>query len=609
MDAQLVVLNGANEGKTIGLPAGKHLTVGRYRNNQLVLEEDQVSRFHAEITFDQGQWHIRDNDSVNGTYVDGQRIRGTALKHGQVIRIGPVQLRFECVGEPKPNEATTPPISEQPEATLTSSLLDDTPFQLDEFNALCRFMADAVDAKAPAEMIRLALRTVKELTNAEVVGFFGLDSEGELFPRVVLPEKARDEYRLSNNLTARARQASRPVWLGGEKPEPMLESLAGFEDAVCVPLGTPTRLLGVLHVYQRGRAFREHDVRLCEIVGRHLASNLRLSRLVSQLAEENSRLRLKAPPEGPFIIGDSRLMCELREKIALAAQHNANVLILGETGVGKELVATLLHKQSQRANGPLVVVNCGGIKRDFLESMLYGHSRGAFTGAQQHTGFVHRADGGSLFLDEIGELPEDGQTQFLRILEGKPFTPLGSEKDISADVRYFAATNRDLPAAIRDKKFRADLYFRLKRVIIQVPPLREHREDIPQLVQHYLRHNLEATGRELDITPAALARLQEWHWPGNVRELWGVLDTAVVFLKGDVIDAQHLLFEHLQEEPARQGPLPTFSLAHLKEMAFEQALAAANGNATLAAKMLGVARSTLVAWQGKKPEPENEAEG
>jgi Nif-specific regulatory protein len=597
MEAQLVLLNGDQAGLVIPLAQGGRVTLGRHRTNQVVLEEDQVSRYHAEIVQEKDQWVVRDHASVNGTFVDGQKIRACTLEEGQIVRIGPVQMRFTVNGGDPAKATPNDHRATQAHGTLTSSLLDATPFQVDEFNALCRFMADAVETEDPRAVIRLALKTVQEVTQADVVGFLGLDDAGELLPRIVLPERARDEYHLSKGLTARARASRKPIWLQAQQAEPALESLSGFEDAVCVPLGGPEHLLGALHAYQRGRSFREHDVRLCEIVARHLAGSLRLSRLLAQLEEENSRLRLIAPPLPTELIGDSPVMVQLRDRIRLAARHLTTVLIRGETGVGKELVATALHRLSNRAAGPLVIVNCGGLKRDFLESMLYGHRRRAFTDAEFHRGFLFRADGGVLFLDEIGELPDDGQAHFLRILEGKSFTPLGSDEDVRVDVKFLAATNRNLEEAVQQGRFREDLFFRLQRIQILVPPLREHLEDIPQLARHYFGHKEQETGRTLRLTADAEARLMEYDWPGNVRQLWGVLDNAMAFLEGDEIDAAHLQFG-APRSPSSSS-LPTLNVADLKKLAIEQALAKAGGNVTDAAEMLKMARSTLVAWLGK----------
>jgi Nif-specific regulatory protein len=597
MEVHLVVLNGDMASAVFPLSTEGRLTLGRHRTNQVVLEEEQVSRYHAEIVWEGRQWVIHDHMSVNGTFVDGQKVRTAVLQDGQLIRIGPVQMRFVC-GTPVECPAVAVEAAPQPTAAverLTSSLFDATPFQVDEFNALCRFMADAVDVDDARQIISIALSTVQEVTQADVVGFLGLDDAGELLPKIVLPERARGDYHLSKGLTQRAKSSQQPIWLHAEQQAPELESLAGFEDAICVPLGGEASLLGALHAYQRGRAFREHDVRFCEIVARHLAGSLRLSRLRKQLEEENTRLRLIAPPQPTELVGDSHIMAALREKVRLAARHPSTVLIRGETGVGKELVARALHRLSSRKDSPLVVMNCGAIKRELIEGLLFGYRKGAFTSAVDHKGFIARADGGILFLDEIGELPLECQTQLLRALDGNSFTPVGSESDVTVDVRFIAATNRNLEQAVQSKSLRDDLFFRLNRVVLHVPPLREHAEDIPALARHYLEHKEKETGRQVTLTLAAEERLQEYVWPGNVRQLWGVLDTAMAFLEGDIIDAPDLHFGHASLPPMQiaKNSLPTCSLKELEKLAIREALLVTHGNMTEAAKLLGMARSTL----------------
>jgi Nif-specific regulatory protein len=606
MPAYLALCNPDGSKTYYELPEDREFAIGRHRSNNLILRGKHVSRQHAVIFFEQNQWHVRDLNSANGTLVNGNRLTThQGLLEGDRITIGEAELTFH-LADPRrePQEGGVAGRTEY----RSSEFLQTIASRPQVLDVLCRFMSLTVQADAQAsEIIRCALETIHQTIRADVVGFLGLGLEDELLPRIVLPEAARREYRLSRNLTSQVKAQRRSIWLHSERATHEwrhLESLAGFEDALCVPLYIGDNLLGALHAYQMGRSFEEHDLRFCEVIANHLAPALRLKRLLAQLEEENLRLRRQSPPLGEELVGSSLVMQHLREKVKRAAQNLSTVLIVGETGVGKELVATALHRLSPRRNGPFVTMNCGGLTPELVQSALCGHRRGAFTGADSpHKGYLLRADGGVLFLDEVGELPEGGQAHFLRILEGRPFTPLGSDEEVTADVRFVAATNRDLEKSVQEGRFRADLFYRLNRVVISVPPLRDRREDIPELVQHYLSRLTLATGKPLSITPQAVARLQQYDWPGNVRQLFGVLDSAVCFLEGNRIEADHVHLELDKKTAAASNSLPTLNLEELKSLAREQALRVTGGNMTRAAELLGISRSTLLEWQTKKKPP------
>jgi Nif-specific regulatory protein len=309
-----------------------------------------------------------------------------------------------------------------------------------------------------------------------------------------------------------------------------------------------------------------------------------------QLQAENSRLRDHHAGDD-VLIGDSSAMAKLRETIARLAPGPGNVLIVGESGVGKELVALGLHRQSPRRDAPLVTVNCAAITPNLMESELFGHMKGAFSGADRtHPGFFEQADEGTLFLDEIGELSLECQAKLLRVLEGKGFRPVGGTADIRVDVRIIAATNRDLEQEVEAERFREDLFYRL-RIPIRVPPLRDHAEDIPALVAHFLgRLSLEYR-RPMKLSDAALQRLRDYSWPGNVRQLRSVLETALAMSDCDAIDADDL---PLGPDRRQQSPgLPTLKLEELECDAIRQALRQTEGNKAQAARLLGIHRDTL----------------
>ncbi|OHB25704.1 MAG: Fis family transcriptional regulator [Desulfuromonadaceae bacterium GWC2_58_13] len=250
--------------------------------------------------------------------------------------------------------------------------------------------------------------------------------------------------------------------------------------------------------------------------------------------------RVETVPNFGGLVGDSAAIREVFRKITLYAPTEASVVITGETGTGKELVARALHQGSDRAHGPYVAVNCSAISEELLESELFGHEKGAFTGAlRTHKGRFERADGGTLFLDEIGDMPLHTQTRLLRVLEEKRFERVGSEQEFPVDARIVCATNVPLEQAVGQNRFRADLYHRLSVLRIHLPPLRQRSEDIPHLVNHFLQQFSDKYGRRIDrLTNEALALLQSYLWPGNIRELRNVLERVYIETQSEVIGAR-----------------------------------------------------------------------
>ncbi len=260
-----------------------------------------------------------------------------------------------------------------------------------------------------------------------------------------------------------------------------------------------------------------------------------------QLLRDNVALRAHAPGAQPFegILTRSPRMQEILRMIERVAPTDSAVLVLGESGTGKELVARAIHERSTRARRPFVPIHCGALPREVLESELFGHEKGAFTGAVGlKPGLIELADGGTLFLDEIGEVEPDSQVKLLRALETGSFFRVGSTRPRRVDVRLVAATNRDLAEALRAGAFRQDLYYRINTITLQLPPLRERREDVPLLARHFLEANAAYGTRRLGA--AALARLEAYLWPGNVRELQHAIERAVILAKGDEIQPEDL---------------------------------------------------------------------
>jgi len=311
------------------------------------------------------------------------------------------------------------------------------------------------------------------------------------------------------------------------------------------------------------------------------------------LVRENLALRRKLEEREKFdeLVGRSNAMRGVFEMIEAVADTNVTVLILGESGTGKELVARAIHRRSPRSQGPFVVVNCGGLPETLVESELFGHERGAFTGAvARHKGRFEQAEAGTLFLDEIGEVSQKTQVDLLRVIDTKRFSRLGGADELTADVRIVAATNRDLAAEVKASRFREDLYYRLNVVNIRVPPLRERREDVPLLAQHFLEHYAKQMGRVTNsFSPEASALLLSHEWPGNVRELSNAIERAVAVGRDPTIQAPDLPIE----PPPQQQPGTGRSLQDIERRHIEAILAETEWNITHAAMTLGIDRVTL----------------
>jgi DNA-binding NtrC family response regulator len=303
--------------------------------------------------------------------------------------------------------------------------------------------------------------------------------------------------------------------------------------------------------------------------------------------------RPDTPEIPPGMVCRSAAMCRVVETAAVVAPSSAPVLILGESGTGKEVIAQLIHRWSPRANGPMVAANCAGLAESLIESELFGHTKGAFTGADAtRQGFFRAADKGTLFLDEIGDLPLQLQPKLLRALETGQITPLGSDRAVEVDARLVAATNRDLAEAVRQGRFRDDLYYRINVVELIVPPLRERSEDILPMARQFAS---ECAGAPVRLSPQAVQSLLAYTWPGNVRELRNAIQRACLLCRGDVI-----LPEHLPPKitAGASPPKPVFSdaslLSQVERAAILATLEECRGNRTQAAKKLGISRRALI---------------
>lgn len=378
---------------------------------------------------------------------------------------------------------------------------------------------------------------------------------------------------------------------------------------ICAPVRRGQKVFGLIHLCSTNaqRVPDPDDLEFTLAVAdtvavalENLSRRQELAENLSQIRDENQQLRERLGAQCE-IIGSSMAMDKVRSEISRAAPNRATVLIRGESGVGKELVARAVHYASPRRKGPFVCLNCAALTESLLESELFGHERGAFTGAtDRKIGKFEAAHGGTLMLDEIGEMSPTIQAKFLRVLEGHPFERVGGSEQIKAEVRVIAATNRDLEKAVSESQFRRDLYFRLRVLEVNVPALRKRLDDLPELAHFFLQRFNAETGRKISgFTPEALERMMQYRWPGNVRELKNVIERAVVLARGEKIDVEDLALTKLSTAgdtvdvvPA-PGVFEPLSLDEVERRHILATLRATNWNKSQTANILGIERSTL----------------
>jgi Nif-specific regulatory protein len=413
----------------------------------------------------------------------------------------------------------------------------------------------------------------------------------------------RGRYRLGEGVTGRVIQTGEPIIIPRKSESTLLLDRTGRgkrpdTSFICVPIQYGSRVIGALSVDtpQESETELHSDARLLLVVGSMIAEAVRLRWEAMEerdrLMEENLQLRQEL--RGRFhphnLVGASHEMQQVYDQIAQVAPSDASVLILGETGTGKELIARAIHYSSPRAQGPFVRVHCAALPESLVESELFGHVRGAFTGAvRDRQGRFEAANGGTLFLDEIGDISPAVQVKLLRVLQEREFERVGDTTPIRVNVRVVAATHRDLAAMVASGRFREDLYYRLNVFPIYVPPLRNRRSDIPLLVDHFLNIYAKQSGKHVrGITPDALDRMMAYSWPGNVRELENAVERAVLVCDGPLIDVAHLpaALQAVESDGTASDVSLAGRVAALERQLITDALRASGGRIAAAARRL-----------------------
>ncbi|MBC8353517.1 MAG: sigma 54-interacting transcriptional regulator [Planctomycetes bacterium] len=598
MLAYLTLTSGARSGSNYLLDPNTDNQIGRGLECQIILTDPLSSRVHAVVSCDDDGWWARDAGSRNGTFLNGQKIDEVRLVDGCVLKIGDAEFSFRT-----DERTTTESGAEHLESTETVIL--DAPMGSGDTStfaapALCdeeqakdlldiyQLSITLLGCSDQEEVITTSLEVMRERSGASLVGFLWIDDEGELRAKRVLPETSAEQLALSATLTDMVSRKRRAVWTSKHSTGKISDSMQHFADAICIPTIRDGTMLGALHLYlERGR-FRQSDFEVAMSVANMLAIALAKAHQLATLQADNARLAAQTASSDE-LLGESPPMLDLRNKIMKIARAPGAVLVRGESGCGKELVARGLHRASPRADRPMLSVNCAAIPRDLMESQLFGHKKGAFTGAEfDRVGWFQQADSGTLFLDEVGEMTLDGQAKLLRILEGHPFLPVGGQAEINVDVRVIAATNRDLREFVRDGRFREDLFYRLGVFELYIPPLRDRGTDVELLIMFFLEHFKKQHARpELVLLPSARERLLAYNWPGNVRQLRNVIDSAVVLAEGTQIKPEDLGLRDTSDE------LESLRIDFWERKLIKQAIERTGGNIPEAARLLGIGRATL----------------
>jgi Nif-specific regulatory protein len=652
MIAYLVVREGDKWRDVYRLTPGHIMTIGRAPTNRIVVHDEVCSRYHCEVFQNGSTWKIRDLQSRNGTLIAGEPVEGEAeLKPGQVIEIGSCELAFTYdLSQAFPRTTGEPPLHECDTGAQTLDVLEMVPSATEptilhreaenpfvggrreetlgrdrtsrELAQLYRLALDMGGSSNSKQLAEAVLTGLAAGTSADIGALLLLpnpvesgEDHGELTLVAYRSSGERPYQKVSEYLSTTVLKGREAILARDVADDSLLvnrDSLGEIhaKSVICAPIRLGKKIYGLIHLYSTNPEIKlEHDdlvytLAVADQCAGALDNLLRQEKLADGLAKvrnENLKLREQLGVESD-LVGTSVPMQELKSKIGRIAPTDATVLIRGESGVGKELVARAIHFTSRRRNGPFVCMNCAALTESLLESELFGHEKGSFTGAtSRKIGKFEQAHKGTIFLDEVGEMGPGIQSKFLRVLEGHPFERVGGNTPIQVDVRVVAATNRDLEKAVEGGTFRKDLYFRLHVVEIVVDPLRDRIEDCELLARHFLQGFAGKTGRTVkDFTPAALEKLMVYNWPGNVRELQNTVERAVILCTGEMVGAGDIQLSGLGGgDESRGAPSTTaagfgdITLEALEQQHILAILDRTSWNKSQAAQILGIERSTL----------------
>jgi len=584
----------------------------------LAISDLSLSRRHCVLARKSDEYTLRDLDSRNGTFVNGRVISEKQLNHGDQISVGESVLVFLLKEDPEEaavhgvefdDRLTQATAQIRPQDVLylqPERILRELPAasrlgrNLNVLLKISRVVHSISDLdQLQAQILELIFEVVPAERGAILLDGKGNEKFSSLFAHPG-PAKGAEPVRVSRTITRQVMDQGVAI-LGADVPGSGglsgVDSLLSFKvrSLLCVPLTVFRRVLGCIYLDTTSPATRfdrDHLELVASIAGISAVA-LDNARRLLWLEQENQRLAAEINLQHNMV-GESAAMKEVYRFLSRVAPTESTVLVAGESGTGKELVARAIHRNSPRAARPFVAINCAAIPEGLLESELFGYERGAFTGAaSQKKGRLEMADGGVLFLDEIGELAPALQVKLLRVLQEREFERLGGSRPISVDIRVIAATNKDLAAAVKARNFREDLYYRLNVVSVVLPSLRERREDIPVLAEYFVaKFATKCKVKAKKISPEAMSGLMNYNWPGNVRELENAIERALVLGVSDSIRPEDLPYSVSVAEKDRAPGVHEakyhLAVTQLKKHLILTALEEAKGSYTEAARILGV---------------------
>jgi transcriptional regulator with GAF, ATPase, and Fis domain len=594
----------------------KILTIGRKPSNDVSLSDPFVSREHAEIvTLEDGSYELRDLGGENPVKINGRIISQHRLRDGDTLTIGQSLLIFKTDASCLKASVEMLSAEELSEKAVEIASLDakkTMPFSLEKVDTkdvatlqrdhqrlmLLYDFGKAVNSllEDQDEMLNEIMNAAMKTLNAER-GFIALVDEntGDLTCEIVRSAVGGDlseKLEVSRTIVHKVLNEGVSIMTVNAQEDTQFDKAKSIREynirsAMCAPLLFREEVLGVIYLDNRGSAgsFSQDDQMFLIALGHQAGGALGNARLHRRVVQENVWLENTLKPKF-HIVGESEKMKKVFDTIKKVAPSDITVLVEGETGTGKELVAKAIHTLSPRREHAFVPVNCAAIPKELIESELFGHEKGAFTGATNaREGKFQSAHGGTIFLDEIGDMSLDLQAKVLRILEDKELQRVGGNKSIPVDVRIVAATNKNLAKAVEDGTFREDLFYRLNVVALKLPPLKERKKDIIPLAEYFI------AGRVKKISSKAKRLMESYDWPGNVRELRNCVDRAVVLGDGKVIQPEDLPYTFRKGGKVIPAPLET--LDHMEEDHIVRVLRYTNWNKSEAAKILGITRQTL----------------
>lgn len=575
------------------------LVMGRDMVCDIVVNDPIVSRRHCELLLEKGMPILSDLGSSNATFVNGQPMKRAELRMGDEIAVGGAIFLVTVQQAGGGNAAN------RPAAGATHALRIGEPTFLDQDGESLFSEGKPRTAEDLAVLFNLGRALSRCETIAALAATlirqlcerFGPEAhwivlKQEDDPPAIYPAESAGPFTANATLeriVTKALRSSKGILFPERREE---QGVMGVRTTMIAPMTLGKETVGalVLQVDTPRRIYDENDLEFLLALAHASAPYLKAVERLEQLERENQRLIAGAPDAGR-IIGAGRAVNRVRALARMSARSDLNVLIQGETGTGKELIARMIHDLSERAGKPLTIVNCAAIPDELFESELFGHERGAFTGAHaDKTGLFEESDGGTLFLDEVGDLSLHNQARLLRAIETGTFRRLGGRTDMRVHVRVLSATNKDLHAEVDASRFRRDLYHRLNAFEIHVPPLRERRADIPLLAEYFLNETRARFRCPVEgFDASAIKALQERSWPGNVRELRNVIERAAVVARGVRILPGDLALERGNAP----GETPFPSLDEVEREHILRAVQVCKGNIPAAADLLHIGRSTL----------------